>query len=212
MADEPVIDDAGSSARYRLVLVCMIAAMLVAAAYFLTRPRYSRSQSPFGNCDLIHEVVTYGKKSLVALWISRPGDTDEARWQQIGHQVSIGWTVDWCGPRHVVLTRLGEPHSTDRHRVVKFGDIEVLELSFGGLKAVVSPGSKHTLYTWNGWGARATAILSTVGDSIRLLSLPESARVEGRWLDEHRLQLDVSTTESLDGLPSKWQGIDIEVR
>lgn len=196
--------------RCRFIVISGI--VLLSTAYYLTRTRLSRHHSPFGNCDIIRETITRGTRTLHQLWISKPDDTDRTHWELIGHGVSITWAIDWCGPRHVVLTPIGYPCSADHHRVVRFGDIEVLELSFGGLKTSVSPGGQHTLYTWNGWGAYATAILSNGSDSIRLISLPESERVEGRWLDDYHLQLDVSTTESLDGAPPKWHGIAIEIQ
>jgi len=195
-----------------LLLAAMSCMLLLSIAYSLTGPRLSRHRSPFGNCDIIRDTITRGTETLEQLWISKPDDANSARWELIGHRVDVTWVIDWCGPRHVVLTRLGHPSSADRHRVIRFGDIEVLELSFGGQETIVSPGGQHTLYTWNGWGAYATAILSNGKDSIRLLSLPESERVEGRWLSDYHLHLDVSTTESLDGVPAKWNGIAIEVQ
>lgn len=186
--------------------------LLLSTVYCLTGPRLSRHHSPFRNCDIIRDTITRGTKTLEQLWISEPGDADSARWKLIGHRVDVTWCIDWCGPRHVVLTRLGHPSSADRHRVIRFGDIEVLELSFGGLLTTASPGGQYALYTWNGWGAYATAILSNGKDSVRLLSLPESERVEGRWLDDYHLHLDVSTTEGLDSVPAKWNGIAIEVQ
>lgn len=200
--------------RCRLFLCCLSVAGVLAIGYcsLVDGPRYARHASPFNTCDIITESITYGDTTYGSLWISRPGDEDMAHWMLIGPRVNRGWVVDWCGPRHVVLTNVGDRRARNPHRVLKFGDIEVLELHFGAQKEIVSPDGKSTLWTWNGWGTYATAILANNEDSIRLLSLSESARVDGRWLDEHRLQIDIHAAEIPEGLPVKWRGIEIEMR
>ncbi len=193
---------------------CVSVAGVLALGYCLLvdGPRYTRHASPFNTYDVIVESVRYGNANYGSLWISRPGAEDMDNWMLIGPRVNRGWTVDYCGPRHLVLTNIGDASASDLNRVLKFGDIEILELHFGAQKAIVSPDRKKTLWTWNEWGTCATAILADQEDSIRLFSLSEADRVDGRWLDEHRLQIDIYADEIPKGLPKKWRGIDIDVR
>jgi len=197
----------------RIALLCVSTVVLASTVYVLTvdGPHCTRQRSPLGTCDLITERVSHGTRSYQQLWMGPPDDTNAAHWRQIGHRVTRGWLAEWCGPKHLVLTNLGEPESLDRHRIEQFAGVEILELHFGAMRTAVSPGGKYTLWTWHGYGGRTTAILSHAEDSIRLMSMPEPARVDGRWLDERRLQLDVLGKEGLVDLPPRWHDVVIEV-